>query len=114
MPSTRRKPKNAILALKEACITKPFKSFANLKVGSYYATYFQRESWSHGDKIRVDFYDYYMYLPQRFSRILDDKLLNELNAHDISVVMTYSGKRSDGWQLLDFDIVKYDVDVDVF
>lgn len=111
----RKLRKNALSALKSACLFKPYKSFANLNIGSYYAEYFQRVLSIQGEtKIRVDFFDFFMYLPQRFSRVLDDRNLAELNAQPTSVVMTYSGKGPEGRLLLDFDIIKHDADGDVF
>lgn len=113
-PSVERTSKaKAVLALKSACITKPFKSFNNLKADSYHIYNFQRVSLNDGEKIRVEFIDFFIYLPQRYTKCLDDKLLNELNNIDMAVVMTYYGKSKYGSQLLDFDIVKFDVDHDV-
>lgn len=100
--------------LKVACMVKPFKSFINLRVGSYYVVFFQRISLKNVEKIRVDFVDFFTYLPQRFSKIMDDNILAELNGYDTTVVLMYSGKSSDGSLLIDFDIARYDVDVDVF
>lgn len=112
---------NARKALKSACIVKPFKSFTILKVGSYFVEHFERVSSSSSssianvdERIRVDFFEFFMYLPPKFSSVLNDKLITELNGIDTSVVMIYSGKSADGRLLLDFDILKYDVDIDVF
>lgn len=82
-------------------------------IGSYLVEMFQRVSTINGEKIRVDFFDYFMYLPQQFSSILNDKLLADLSAYDRSVVMTYSGKSPDGRLLLDFDLIQHDADNDV-
>lgn len=110
-PDQNRK-KNALKILNTAGITKAFKSFMNLNIGSYHVQRFRRVKFSHGVKIRVDFYDFFMYLPQRFSRVLDKKLIGELNSTK-QLTMTYSGESPQG-VLLDFDLVKYDVDFDVF
>lgn len=101
--------------LKSACVNKPFKSFKNLKTGSYYVQGFQRAHTSYGDRIRVELFDCFVYLPTRFSKILNNKDVSELN-ECIDVVMTYTGRDSDSQDrlLLDFDVVRLDVDGDVF
>lgn len=116
-PASERKLKmGAILALKSASIytSMPYKSFMNLNIGSYHVVKFERETSILGERIRMDFNDYFMFLPQRFSKRLDDELLTELNAHGTTVMMTYSGKGSNSWPLLDFDVIRYDVDEDIF
>lgn len=97
-------------------MNKPFKSFKNLTIGTHYVESFRRVSTNFGDRIRVDFLEFYMYLPDRFSRLLTDGLLTELNNGDSDVVMTYSGKDSivQNRLLLDFDAIRLDLDADVF
>lgn len=99
---------NAISMLKSACVNKPFKSFKNLLVGDYIVEDFQRVTTSYGDRVRIEIFDAVMYLPERFSRILSDGLLTELN--ESTVVMSYSGKdpNTSNRLLLDFDVIRTD------
>lgn len=113
LPAQKKVKKSALEALRSACADKQYRSFANLSPGSYLIEMFQRVSSINGGKIRVDFFDYFMYLPKRFSNILSDKLLTDLSVYNRSVVMIYSGKGQDGRLLLDFDVIKLDSDYDV-
>lgn len=99
---------NAISVLKSACINKPFKSFKNLTAGDYVIENFQRVSTTYGDRLRIELFDCVMYLPERFSRILSDGLLTELN--ESTVIMAYTGKDPNAQNrlLLDFDVIRTD------
>lgn len=113
-PQSVARKSTALLIIKSACVSKEYKSFNNLNAGSYYVQYFQRITTPSGERIRVDLVDFFVYLPQRFSYKLDDDNLTELNTIDKAVVMTYAGKKSDGSPILDFDVVKFDADYDIF
>lgn len=106
---------SAIETLKSVCIDKPFRSFKNLVIGTYYVQNFQRSYTNYGDRIRVELFDCFVYLPARFSNILSDEHLSELNDYD-NVAMTYAGRDSKYQErlLLEFDVIKLDVDDDVF
>lgn len=98
----------AIKVLKTACLNKPFKSFKNLAIGDYVVVNFQRVSTNYGERLRVEFHDCAMYLPERFSHLLTDEHLTELN--DSTVVMSFSGKdpNTQNRLLLDFEIIRAD------
>lgn len=99
---------NAISVLKAACLNKPFKSFKNLAVGDYVIENFQRVSTTYGERLRIELFDCIMYLPERFSSIMTDSLLTELN--ESTVIMAYSGKDPNAQNrlLLDFDVIRTD------
>lgn len=99
---------SAIDILKSACANKPFKSFKNLTIGDYVVDNFQRVITDYGDRLRVELHDCVMYLPERFSHLLTDDHLTELN--ESTVVMSYSGKDSNAHNrlLLDFEIIRID------
>lgn len=99
---------NALGVLKAACANKPFKSFKNLDIGDYVVDNFQRVKTDYGDRLRIELSDSVMYLPERFSNLLQDEHLTDLN--DSTVVMSYSGKDPNNRNrlLLDFEIIRMD------
>lgn len=99
---------SALNVLKSACQNKPFKSFKNLNHGDFVVTNFQRVSTDYGDRLRIELHDSVMYLPERFSNLLSDEHLTELN--ESTVVMSFSGKDPNAQNrlLLDFEIIRVD------
>lgn len=67
-----------------------------------------RVTTNYGERVRVEFYDCVMYLPERYSRLLTNELLTEIN--EATVVMSYSGKDPEAQNrlLLDFDAIRTD------
>lgn len=96
----------ALGILKSACVNKPYKSFRNLAVGDYVVDNFQRVNTNYGDRLRVELSDCVMYLPERFSHLLTDDHLTELN--DGTVVMSFSGRdpHAQNRLLLDFEFIR--------
>lgn len=99
---------SALEVLKTACLSKSFKSFKNLDVGDYVVYDFQRIATDFGARIRIELHDCTMYLPERFSNMLTDEHLTELN--DSTVVMSFTGKDPNAQNrlLLDFEIIRVD------
>lgn len=98
----------AINVLKTACLNKNYKSFKNLAIGDYVVDNFQRVTTDYGDRLRIELHDCVMYLPERFSHLLTDDHISELNSS--TVVMSFSGKDSNAQNrlLLDFEVVTMD------
>lgn len=97
---------SAIDALKSACLNKPFKSFKNLPISNdYIIERFDMVHTSFGDRIRIEMHDCFMFLPERFSRVLDQDALNKLNKS--SVMMLFKGRDcvNNNRLVLDFESV---------
>lgn len=71
---------DAIQALKTACQPKNFFSFRNLPPGDYIIRRFTAVATTHGQRIRIDLDNTYMYLPERFVNILTNEMIEALNA----------------------------------
>lgn len=84
---------SALSSLKLACEKHHFKSFNVLEPGEYIVQSFTKVKTNYGDRIRIDLDDCYMYLPERFTKILFDDKLAELNRGP--KIMNYSGKDSE-------------------
>lgn len=97
---------SVIELLKAACLNKPFKSFKDLQHGDYIIEGFSVVETSHGDRIRIELRDCFMFLPERFMRVLDECAL--ANLKNTTVMMTYKGKDRDNRNrlILDFQTVK--------
>lgn len=75
--------------LKAACIPQQFVSFKVLPIGVYKVTKFSMvDTQQYGTKVRVDFGNQYVYLPQRLNVICDS--LDELNKSP--KIMVYTGR----------------------
>lgn len=84
---------DAIQALKTACQAKTFQSFRTLEPGDYVVQRFTLVQTTHGQRVRVDFEETYMYLPERFAQILTPDKIETLNAALApKLMMIYGGK----------------------
>lgn len=96
---------NAIQTLKSACAMKHFVNFDNLPTGEYIVESMQRVTTPFGERIRVELKDVIVYLPERFTKVLTEEIVAELNT--CAMVMIYSGKDPvQNRLLLDFEAVK--------
>lgn len=80
---------SALAALKMCGVKKTFKSFKDLPVGEYIIDRFTHVDTSHGRRVRVDMGNAYMYLPERYTDLSEDKI-NTLNK--TPKIMVYDGK----------------------
>lgn len=96
---------NSIKALKVECIGKSFQSFKSLPIGDYIVENFEKISTAHGDRIRVELQNEFVFLPERFLKVLTPEAIAELNAS--AVIMSFRGKDQNNQNrlLLDFDII---------
>lgn len=87
---------DAIKSLKTACQAKNFHSFRNLAPGDYVVHRFTLVQTTHGQRIRVDFEETYMYLPERFAQILTPEKIETLNSSlTPKLMMIFGGKDRD-------------------
>lgn len=77
--------------LKCLCVQHPFKSFKDLDAGQYMVRYFSVVNTSLGERVRIDLDDCYMYLPERFGKILKGPVIDDLNCRG-PIIMDYKGK----------------------
>lgn len=83
----------AIQALKTACQTKTFQSFRTLQPGDYIVQRLTLVLTTHGQRIRIDFEETYMYLPERFAQIMTPEKIESLNsALAPKLMMIFGGK----------------------
>lgn len=94
---------SAIKNLKAACGNKPIISFKNLTVGNYVVTNFRRVETKFGVRIRTETIDSTIFLPERFSVLLSDEDIIQLNA--ARVIMRYKGRdvENNNRLILDFE-----------
>lgn len=102
---------DALSLLKEACVKKSFKSFKDMQPGEYIVTLFERCETNQGDRIRITIENFYMYLPERFSKSLPQEKLDELNTSP--KIMIYGGKdvSAQNRLILDFKDATYFTDM---
>ena len=86
----QRKDISAMQALKTACQPKTFQSFKTLQTGEHIIRRFSIVTTTHGPRIRLDFDETYMYLPERFIQMLSPEAIEKLN--ESPKIMIYSGK----------------------
>lgn len=98
---------SAMKALKAACARKRFASFKDLPVGEYIVNRFSIVDTAHGERIRIDLHDSYMFLPQSFLKLLPSDVIEDLNK--APKVMVYNGKDVNNRNalILDFNEVSY-------
>lgn len=83
----------AIQTLKTACMSKTFASFRNLEPGDYVVHGFTLVHTTHGQRVRLDFEDTYMYLPERFAQVLTPEKIESLNSSlTPKLMMIFGGK----------------------
>lgn len=97
---------SVIELLKAVCLNKPYKSFKDQTNGDYIIENFSIVKTSHGDRVRIELHDCFMFLPERFMRVLDASALDHLK--NTTVMMTYSGRdlNNRGRLILDFQTIK--------
>lgn len=80
-------------SLNKACIKKPFKPFEKLEKNvQYQVEQFMIKESTHGERIKVDFSDFWVFLPVRFYEALKGKgQIEQLNSGP-TMYMTYHGK----------------------
>lgn len=44
---------DSLSSLKQACVTRFYKSFKNLQVGEYIVTHFEKKTTGHGERVRI-------------------------------------------------------------
>lgn len=99
---------DAFISLKSACnqsIT-PHKNFDQVEVGDYNVVSFQLLDTKYGKKLKVIFENFHVFLPDRFSKVIDtEDKVNSLNS--IQYVMKFRGKDTQRQNrlILDFDAV---------
>lgn len=81
---------NALQALQTACEPRNFKSFKDLEVGEYPVRGFSLVNTQHGQRLRVDLEDCYLFLPERFVLHMNADFIAKLNS--TKKLMVYSGK----------------------
>lgn len=61
---------------------------------------------SFGDRVRIEMHDCFMYLPERFAKMLNDEKVKKLN--ELTITMAHKGKdsNSNNRLILDFDVIK--------
>lgn len=94
--------------LNSACVTKPYKSFNDLDVGDYIVERFSYiDTKNFGKRIRMDFDEFHMYLPERFNIIAEQNKIDELNA--APKILHFEGKdySQKGKLLISFKEVPY-------
>lgn len=98
---------DALALLKDACMTKSFKSFKHLQPGEYIVTLFEKSKTDHGERVRITIDNYYMYLPDRFNKKLSQEYIDELNK--TPKIMIYGGKdvNAQNRLILDFKDAAY-------
>lgn len=94
---------SAINILKSACANKPIVSFKNLAIGNYVVMNFRRVNTKFGERIRIETIDSTIFLPDRFSSLLNAEHIAQLNTS--LVIMSYKGVDSENNNrvILDFD-----------
>lgn len=106
----RKKRKNmstdAIDILKANCVGPPTKSFKDLEPGEYPVSRFRVVKTPFGNSVCMEVEDCVMFLPERFVKKMDAKVIKSLNASN--VVMSFKGydKEKNGRLMLDFNIIE--------
>lgn len=90
--SNEKSVASAMSALKMACTKKSYQSFKDIVPGEYIVEKFSFVESSHGKRIRIDIEEKYMFLPERFAKMLTVDDINELNGSP--KIMVYGGKES--------------------
>lgn len=92
--------------LKSLCLPRPFKSFKDLEPKEYRVHYFSLVPSNLGQRVRIDLADCYLFLPERFAKIMKEPVLNDLNNR--AIIMVYDGKDKSNMNrlLLDFKDVE--------
>lgn len=96
---------SALQLLQTLCEKHPFKSFKELEPNKHYMVrYFSIADSKLGKRIRIDLDDCYMFLPERFVKILSGTLIEELNLSG-PIKMVYEGKDETCMNRLKLDFV---------
>lgn len=102
---------DALSKLREACVKKTFKSFKDAQPGEYIVTQFSKADTGHGERVKIQIENYFMYLPKRFNETLTQGVMDELNKSP--KIMVYGGKDPNiqNRLILDFKDTAYFTDV---